>query len=103
MPKVYITNDTGLDYRKAEGYGELVPLTVGPVDVFRPELTKRMIEHGLSQWTAEDYLLVSGSSLAAALAAAYLATAGDTDEEAVVKFLLFDAKGRDYFVRTIQL
>jgi glyoxylate carboligase len=102
--RVYITNDTGLDFTKAEAYGELCRLTYGPIDIFRPEATKREIELKLSAFrNAEDYLLVSGSSLAAAFAAAFLATCGDSDEEAVVRFLLFDSKRREYFVRTIQL
>lgn len=98
--KVYITNDSGLDFSKAEKFGQLVKLTNGPVDVFRPHMIQREVESNIKQFDRSlDYLLVAGAALPVGFAFAWLCV----EEGGTVKLLIFDAKKADYMVRTIEL
>lgn len=108
-PRVFICNDNGLDFHKAEKFGHLVVLTKGSIDVFRPHVAQKQIEDILqgSQFDARfDMLLVAGANLAVGFAFSWLTlTANDhkNDDKVTVKLLIFNAKEADYMVRTIQL
>ncbi len=103
--RVFITNDTGLDFDKAKQFGTLVPIVVGSVDVFHPERVKKTVEKALQDFDArKDFLLVCGASLTAAFALAFIALNADDgrkEDNVLVKFLMFDSKRADYFVRTV--
>ena len=98
MARVFITNDTGLDFTKAERYGELVRLTSGSVDRFHPDRVEEDIRAALTAFGRDDFLLLTGDTLVNFLVALVLCdvTLGDT-----VRLLLYDPRKRDYFVRTI--
>ena len=106
-PRVYITNDTGLSFEKAEAYGELVRVTKGSVDMFRPHEVQNTINKMLSDFDASiDFLLPSGATIATGFAMAYLALHADDGKDrdaATLKLLLFDSKSRDYLLRTVEL
>lgn len=105
MPKVYICNDTGLDFTKAQNFGELVRVTNGPLNMFRPGIIKAEVQHAMQDFNLkEDYLLPAGGALAVGFAFHWLALYGATDdEEATVKLLLFDSKTREYVARSVDL
>lgn len=105
--KVYITNDTGLKFDKATAFGALVMCVVGKVDVFHPDRVKKMVDDALENFDArKDFLLVAGASLPAAFALSFLtlhADDGRKEEEVLIKFLMFDSKRSEYFVRTVPI
>lgn len=106
MSKVYITNDTGQDFRRAEQFGDLVRLSKGPVDIWRPDDLKKTIHAKLAGFDAkEDFVLVCGATIVSAFVGAWLALRADGKEDGkggvLIKFLLFDSKTHDYFVRTV--
>ena len=105
LPRVFITNDTGLDYSAAESYGQLVPVTRGSVDVFHPDRCQDEVSAALVTFNpARDLLLVSGAALAAVFATWFLSITFTTEEApALIKLLLFYSKRRTYFVRTVEL
>lgn len=110
MPRVFITNDAGLDFTKAATFGELVVLAEGKVDPFRPHVVQKSIEDKLDdmQFNAnEDFILPAGSVLSVAFAFAFLALHADNGQfeegRVNVRLLLFDAKTRDYFQRTVAI
>lgn len=106
MPKVYVVNDTGQDYSKAAEFGELVFLTRGKIDPFRPHAVQEEIARTIASFNAkEDYLLPCGAVLANGFAFSWLAAwfASDEEEEVKVNLLLFDAKKLDYIARTVAL
>lgn len=104
MGRVFITNDAGQDFTKAEAFGMLAPITNGSVDVFNPDALYGRIEQILSDFNPEDdHILLAGNALAGALAFLALNNVLKEDEPVPVRLLLFDARKRDYFVRTIEL
>lgn len=107
--RVFITHDSGLDFTRAAKYGELIKMTTGPVDVFRPHMIQKEVETQLELHkfnAATDFLLVAGSALPVGFAFSWLTLAADDgqhQDKVNVKLLIFDAKKTDYMVRTIQL
>lgn len=95
---VYITHDSGLDYGKASRFGELHVVCGNPINVFNTDALWDAVTKGLEGFRNGDHLLVSGSALVALFALQSL-----PDDVANVKLLLWDAKQRDYYVRTIEL
>ncbi len=92
MPKVYIVNQAGHDFEKAKRFGdELVPVTQGNINVFRPDRTLYALKNALKHFGAEDFLLLSGNTLGNVLAALAV-----TQEIAVINILVYDAKNNDY-------
>lgn len=115
MPKVFICNDTGLDFTAAARFGELVRVTRGPLNMFRPHLIQREVEEVLNSFDfANDYLLPAGGALAVGFAMAWCALHGEAPERGVidqllgdgavtVKLLLYDSKTREYVARSVDL
>lgn len=107
VAKVYITNDTGLDFEKAKRFGLLCACTHGSVDVFHPERVQEQIQDALETFdAAKDYLLLAGTALPAAFAMAYLslhADDGRNEDKVKIQLLMFDSRKRDYFVRTVEV
>lgn len=108
-PRVFICNDNGLDFSKAEKYGLLTQLTRGPVDVFKPHVCKQQICDALekAQFDAsKDFILVAGANLAVGFVFSWLTLAADdaqNDHGVTVKLLIFNAKEEDYMLRTVKL
>lgn len=121
-PRVFVVHINGQDFSKAEAFGALVPILEGPVSPFMPDRLRALCEEKLDTFTSNDYLLLSGNALGCAFAweaavdvvnakldayvwpseeaaSAYVRTA----PRAVVRLLLFDAKKREYFVRSLDV
>jgi len=71
-PRVFIAADPGHDYRGAHAFGTLTRLLEGRPNVFAPERLARQLVRGLAGAAPGDFLLVTGSSTATALAFAAL-------------------------------
>lgn len=69
--KVYIISDGGHDYSDAARFGELVFLTREPVRKDDIHLMYEIIRKGLSDATADDYLVV-GSLTSMSMVAAFI-------------------------------
>ena len=95
---VYISNLNKLhDYSSAEHFGTMTTVTAGNFPVFK---TGRLIEEivgSLIESSQDDYLLVSGSSIIAALSMAVWLTMHEK-----VNILLFDRTEDMYTVRTVE-
>lgn len=104
-PRVYVVNDPGLDFSKAEVFGDVVRLFCGAVNPFRPDEIQEGVASGLDEFDVElDYLCPSGSALAVGFAFSHLAVWAGSGELAVrIKLLLFDSKARSYFAREVSL
>lgn len=59
MNKVFIINNSGHDYSKAEKYGKLVYLTKGQVASYAANKSYREIADKMKDVTANDYILVT--------------------------------------------
>ncbi len=100
MPRVFVTNDPGnLDLEKASRFGTIVRVTVGKVNIYRPTETSDAICEGIpSDFNPdEDLVLLAGSTLAVFFVGYWLGDSPFTK----LQLLLWDARERDYFVRTV--
>ena len=59
MPKVYVINDSGHDYKEAERYGELIYLTRGKVASYATTQHYRTFAELMSDASPGDYILVT--------------------------------------------
>lgn len=91
--KVYITNLGFHDYSLAKVFGELVPVTIGHVDLEQDELEKAILTK-IEAMSPFDYLLVSGSPLIASLALGFVQARFGT-----VNLLSWDPLAKDYALR----
>lgn len=98
MPKVFIVNQAGHDFDKAKKFGELVYVTTGNINVFRPDRTFFSIKESLSKFTKDDYLLLSGNTFGNVLAA--LAAVENINK---INLLVYDAKNLDYLHHVLDL
>jgi hypothetical protein len=94
MSKVYIINNCLHDYSSAAKFGEASLVTEGKVPIFKTEFITTLIKDALKNFKKDDYVLVSGPAWLSMIAALVLFK---THKE--VKFLIFDAKLREYIVR----
>ena len=93
MSKVYIVNVAGHDFDAAEKFGELVAVTKGNINVFRPDRDLFNIQEKLLDFNhEEDYLLLTGNVLANTLSVSTLIFLGAES----IKLLVYDAKNQDY-------
>lgn len=67
VPVVWLTNEGGHDYKDAEKYGRVMPITTGSVNPFNPDRLMVMISHRLRVASPDDFVAVSGSPLLVAL------------------------------------
>ncbi len=94
MAKVFIVNRAGHDFSSAEVFGELISITTGNINVFRPDRDLFKIQEVLKDFDpTKDYLLLSGNMFANAMAVAFILMHNDTDK---ITFLVFDAKNNTY-------
>ena len=98
-PKVFITNKAGHDFSSAELFGDLVPVTTGNINVFRPDRDLFRIQEVLYEFNPEmDYLLLSGNVFANAMAIAAIYYAHPSHD---INYLVYDAKNNTYLKHTL--
>lgn len=96
MKTVWIVNQVGHDYSKAERFGELKPLTMGTVGL-RVDRLVWHLSRGIGKFASEDdYLLIAGTPLVNALALAVWLT---RFKEA--HLLIWNAKAQDYEIARV--
>lgn len=102
--KVYIVNKAGHDFSNAEKFGELVPVTVGNMNVFRPDRPLFQIETVLKEFDPEnDYLLLSGNVFANVLSVtSIILQRAAFAEDFQIRFLVYDAKNQKYLVHVLK-
>ena len=95
--KVYVVANTGHDYSAAEQRGELTYLYDGKVNVFASDKLVKELEDKLSGSTPDDFMILSGNQLAAAIAFSIMMRV-----HGVVNILLYSFKHGIYEIRTIR-
>lgn len=96
-PVVWIANEGGHDYKDAERFGRLMPITTGSVNPFNPDRLMVMVSHRLRVAAKEDFLAISGSPMLNAVALAmWLRRFG------VCNVLLWSHRDKEYKHLTIQ-
>lgn len=70
MPKVFVANNAGHNYSKAEEFGELIYLTQGAVNIHKEvdRLTEKLTNLIKVADKESDFLLLSGNNLLCILA-----------------------------------
>lgn len=97
MSKVYVTNGVeGMDFSKAEKFGQVVFITTGKQNIFRPNEIQHAMHVGLQGFEEDDYLILAGNSLTMFFAGLYV-----PDDVQRLQLLVWDQKEKDYIVRTI--
>ena len=92
---VYISNmSKAHDYAKAAKFGAIRPITSGNYPIFKTTRLMEEIIEALSESTEDDYLLLSGSSVIAALCMLVW-----SQMHKRVAILLFDRRQDDYVER----
>lgn len=95
--KVWITSEGSHDYSQAESYGDLTLILTGKVNVFASDKLYRDVDAALANAHPDDYLILSGNMLAAAVAFSIM-----MDKFGKVNVLIFSFKQEKYEVRTIR-
>jgi hypothetical protein len=98
MPRVFIVNKSGHDYKPAEKWGDLYPLTEGTVHPLQTDRIRKLIEGALSCSIKQDYLLLSGAPILNALAAVEFYR-----KHGLVNYLVYDAKQHNYVLREVHI
>lgn len=93
---VWITNQGGHPYSKAERFGRLLPLTKGTVNPFKLDRIAYTIGMMLKQADEEDYLLISGLPVIVGIIMAMWLT-----KFSKVKILQWSIRNQDYELVTL--
>ena len=94
--KVWIVNSSGHDFSAAETYGELIPLTVGKVNIFNVERLLNELKGDLGSHQKGDWVLLSGNTILNILTfSIVLAKHGE------VNILIYDAIRKEYVPREL--
>lgn len=67
---MWLANEGGHDYKDAERFGRLMPITTGSINSFNPDRLMVTIAHRLRVAAEDDYLVISGSPILNALTVA---------------------------------
>ena len=94
--KVFVPMRDDHDYKAAEEYGELVPITEGEVDQFSTHRLYQSILEKMQDATQNDMVLVTGLTLSNCIASAIMA-----HKFGAVSFLLF--RRGEYLMRRVIL
>jgi len=97
MATVWVVANAGHDYSSAKDRGEIKYLYEGKVNVFASDFLVKEIAQKLDQANEEDFLCLSGTSLANCIAYAYF-----LQKFGRVNVLLFSFKNNSYEIRTIR-
>ena len=74
MSTVYIVNDSGHNFSRAEEFGEIVMLTEGIIGKYQITGMYRTMEEQLKDSKPDDYILMCGPSVMQAVACSIFAT-----------------------------
>ena len=96
MPKVYVVSNSGHDYSAAKQHGEVVFLFAGKVNVFAIGKLVQTVEEKLAEAKVEDYLVLSGNSVAGCLA-----FYSQLERLGRVQLLIFSFRDQRYEARTV--
>lgn len=104
LSKVFIVNKAGHDFSSATKYGELVPVTTGNMNIFRPDRGLYQIQNILEEFDPMlDYLLLSGNVFTNALAVStVIAFQSRKCLDVGLRFLVYDAKNHCYLCHTLK-
>lgn len=94
--KVYVVNDSGHDMTDAKRFGDLVILTSGEIRKFHVTWHFRQFIDKLAESQSNDYILISGPSVANCVACVIFAVMHQR-----INFLLFT--GEKYIVKELML
>lgn len=73
MPKVYIVSKSSHDFTDAERYGDLIPLSSGPMNRYNTNNIHRQFSDIMDESTEEDYILICGLSIMSSIACGIMA------------------------------
>jgi len=97
MPRIWVINYRGQDLNGVEKFGDVKILSVGILDIFHPQATFWVLRKTLdAEAQRGDYLLPLGPHIITTLCGAYF-----LERFGECHFLLWNAKTREYFPRTI--
>ncbi len=97
-PKVYVTNNSGYPYEKAEKYGDLVFLTRGYMYYNKIDEVIKKLGNIIDEASENDFLCLSGNNFICALAMHLWAK-----EHELCKVLHWDQDSKDYKLYPIML
>lgn len=99
MPRVFVTHvGNGMDFSKAERFGELVYLAQHKINILHPTTVAGTMAAGLEDFHEEDFLCLAGNVLAVFFAGLYL-----PDTVKRLQLLVWDQREQDYMVRTVSV
>ena len=98
MSKVYIPNNSGHDFSKAEQYGELIFVTQGTIPPFDLNKMYREVVDTLQDSEEQDYIMVSGLTQINGMLMAVFGY-----KHGRLNLLIYDVKEEDYVIRKIVL
>lgn len=97
--KVFITNKKSQDFSKAVKFGDLIPITVGTVNIFNVESLQRLIKDNIKNFNpVSDYLLIAGNSIVATFVTLELTR---SYPDSTLQILIYDGVNNDYVVRQV--
>lgn len=96
MPKVYVPNNSGHDFSKAEDFGELVFITKGTIERFKINNMYRAVVDALEDSTPEDYIMVTGlTQINVVLTSVF------SWKHSRLNLLIYDSKEERYILREL--
>jgi hypothetical protein len=99
MSRVFVSNHNEKhDYSKANRFGTVMPVTTGPINVFRPQRSLVAMCENLKNITEDDYILFSGNALSGLLVLAAV-----INKVNVLNLLVFNAREDDYIHHRLDL
>jgi hypothetical protein len=93
LSKVYLVNEAGHDFSSATKFGELVSITIGNINIKRPDRDLYTIKEVLQEYTKDDYILLSGNIFANIMVISHLLLEHKSKS---LKLLIYNAKSHDY-------
>lgn len=98
MSKVFVINQSGHDFSKAEKYGELVFLSEGKINPFKVNNMYRQFSSKMDNCQPDDYILVTGLSQLCMIAAGI-----QVHKHGKVNMLIYSSRDDDYVPREIDV
>lgn len=96
--KVYIPNNSGHDFSKAEEYGELVYITSGLIDKYGVNKMFRQASDKMADSSRGDYIMITGLPVLNSIV-----TSVFTSKHNCLNLLIYDIKTEEYVPRNIIL
>ena len=96
MANIYVVSDSSHDYSDAQRFGEMIFLFKEKINVFAIGKLAKLINEKLANAQVEDYLILSGNSIAGCMA--FYTLLKNFNQ---VKLLIFSFRDQQYEARTI--